>query len=648
MAEFKATYCPVIPKPTMEQIAAVAEARGVEPEVAAADLYNAREEAIAKMEQDPIRYGYIPPIWKVVWALMGVPWLDQTYARAMRKVLGFPHAVRTVLILGGNRSAKTRFSMFTLMHILLQFPKHRAWLFHSTHQQSVEYHQAPMYHLLPIELRGEKAIRSRWAYISWTQQMGFSGSKFVLPDRQECSFRNYSQDRTDAIEGGEIKGFGADELVPADWLVQLEMRLTTQDGWGVVGFTPLEGYSQTVRLFYDGAEPVKTVTGWLLPKDGGDPLPHLALGLSEAEYAEVAAAKAERTQHECPPCRPQNCDLWLEGKSGEPECPPGRVFETMPRVLRCRDPQRAIVHFVSSDNPFGGAPNVVTQCLGEGAVKTRTKFHGVAERTVAVKFPTFRRSVHVVAAEDVPEEGTNYLIVDPCSGRNMFMLWVRATPGVHYVYREWPGYYHIPGIGVPGPWAEASTSAKQLDGSRGEAQRTFGWGLCDYKREIARLEGWKCYRTDATVDEVKKWPDDGPADEMVEARFMDARFGNTQSFEEGGMVSLIETFDDFGLQFIDTATGGGKWTINDGVELITNALAYNVGKPVDFFNRPQLYISDACRNLIFAMETWTNEDGTTGACKDPVDCLRYYFLKGCEYVAPRGEAKGAGMGRGCY
>lgn len=151
------------------------------------------------------------------------------------------------------------------------------------------------------------------------------------------------------------------------------------------------------------------------------------------------------------------------------------------------------------------------------------------------------------------------------------------------------------------------------------------------------------------VEDVREWDEDGEALERIEARLMDARFGNTKSFAEGGQVSLIEMFDEIGLSFIDTATGGGAWTIGDGCVMIADALAFNPEKPVDFFNRPKLYISDECKNLIFAMETWTGRDGTTGACKDPVDCLRYYFLKGCAFVERVSEAVGRAVrARGCY
>jgi len=64
------------------------------------------------------------------------------------------------------------------------------------------------------------------------------------------------------------------------------------------------------------------------------------------------------------------------------------------------------------------------------------------------------------------------------------------------------------------------------------------------------------------------------------------------------------------------------------------------------FNHPNLYICEDCRNIIFALNTWTGNDGQKGACKDPVDVVRYYFLKKLEYVDPAYE--GFVAGGGCY
>jgi hypothetical protein len=383
-----------------------------------------------------------------------------------------------------------------------------------------------------------------------------------------------------------------------------------------------------------------------------------ALGLSEAEYAEIVDCSRRQEQYRTIRSRPQDCDAWLEGRTGEPEAPAGRTFERLPRILRCSNERRAVVHFYPSDNPFGNPPEIVAGLRGKSAAFVRLTWHGLAERTVNVKFPTFSRKVHVVKASAIPREGTNWMIVDPCSGRNMFMGWFRSVPGATYMYREWPGNYHIPRIGVPEPWAVFSTDAKRMDGARGGGQKTFGWGMLDYKREIARLERWSAFeqtengrQENGKPDEdVKEWDQDGAAGERIAARYMDARFANVKSFDEGGMRTLIEAFEDVGLTFLDTSQNAtGTWTIDEGCALVNDALAYDASRPLDLNNQPKFFISDECVNTIFAMETWTGHDGTDGATKDPCDVVRYLFMKGCEYEEPvTAEMVRAGRGGGCY
>lgn len=664
----KVTYSPVVAPITEDDVIACAKAYGGTVEEWAVKLVEKREQQLASMARDPLIYGYMPPIARVCQALLGLPWAereDGEYGAAMRKHLGFERPVRSLLILGGNRSGKTWFECHTIMRMLLDTPNGRGWMFHQTHQQSVEYHHRLMHELLPAGWR--RKVKSQTEYISYNQQMGFSSDKFVLVNAAECSFRNYSQDSRDAIEGGEPDGVAADELIPGNWAETLEVRLATRNGFFLIGFTPIDGYSGTVAMYCDGSQVVKKRTAFLCPTDGGPELHHLALGLTEPELREVETALKEKRSPRCFPCRPQRCEDWLTGGTGDPEVPAGRRFEEVPRVLRCARPDRAVVYFHSSDNPFGNPRILLEKLARKPRAFVRERFYGIAEKLVGARFATFDERVHVVHACDVPQGGTNYQIVDPCSGRAFFMVWRRDMPdGRIFFYREWPGSYHIPGIGVPEPWAEPSTG-KEQDGRRGKGQKSPGWGLAGYKREIARLEGWldtegtestevELWRRETpagmTEEEwVRSWNEKGPAREQIEARYMDARFGNTKSFEEGGMVTLIEQFEQrVNLTFFDSSTGGGKWTVEDGCAMIEDALAYDASRPIDFFNSPRMFVSEECRNLIFALKVWTGADGGEGATKDPIDCVRMSFLKACGYV-PRQREIGQGGGLdagGCY
>jgi len=42
----------------------------------------------------------------------------------------------------------------------------------------------------------------------------------------------------------------------------------------------------------------------------------------------------------------------------------------------------------------------------------------------------------------------------------------------------------------------------------------------------------------------------------------------------------------------------------------------------------RLYISSECKAVIFGLKVWSGRDEKLGACKDPIDCLRYMALAG--------------------
>src|SRR4029453_1489599 len=125
------------------------------------------------------------------------------------------------------------------------------------------------------------------------------------------------------------------------------------------------------------------------------------------------------------------------------------------------------------------------------AAKIPGRVFGILTQGSAQQFPKFNDAVHVVAPERIPPKGTNFHVVDPCDGRNWFMVWIRIDArGRWFVYREWPSTGHpgayITGIGDPGPWALPGQPA---DGVRGPAQSPFGFGLERYRQEILRVEG---------------------------------------------------------------------------------------------------------------------------------------------------------------
>jgi phage terminase large subunit-like protein len=651
---FSPTAHPVLVLPSLAETQAMGAA-------AWGEMMKRREEIIRKEKADPFVHGFEPPIWKVCDALLGMPWVDEDWAERLRRVLGFAEPVDILLGLGGNRASKSQWASKLCMKVLRGGEGRRCWAFHSTLEMSREYQQPLFRFYMPEELC-KKDIKSATTYIAYKQKTGFTEERFILPSLSNCTFKSYDQDVT-GIEGGELDIIWPDELVPAEWVETLELRIATRHGKMPVTFTPIQGYSDTVAKFMDGAEVVKESIAFLLPKDGGPADPARALGLTQEEYEEVLAAAKEKRVSLAPQSRPERCERWVHeppaveslngcmvasGKGGDqavnpinegqPAIPEGREFERTPRVMRCSDPKRAVVFFHSSDNPYGNPKEVWHTIRAKGSVFIAERFYGVAKKLAAARFSKFNTEVHVIDDEKVPRDGTNYHLVDPHSARNFFMMWARVRPDAAYVYREFPGNYYIPEIGVPGPWATASTK-QHPDGIKGPGQEAFGFGHARYKQEIARLEGWKeakawedgCGFPQASLrDIVKRWDQWGKREEMVAERFMDSRFASVPKEQNDLPVTLLTEFDDIGLTF-KPAPGLG---VEEGCKMIEDALFYDSTRPLDFFNRPKLFIARSCVNTIFALRVWTGLEKDRGATKEPIDLLRWLLAADCQF---RGE-----------
>jgi len=94
-----------------------------------------------------------------------------------------------------------------------------------------------------------------------------------------------------------------------------------------------------------------------------------------------------------------------------------------------------------------------------------------------------------------------------------------------------------------------------------------------------------------------------------------------------GMSLLAALFTIFVPAFL-AAPGDA---IHEGVSLINDWLSYDPAKPISATNQPRLYVSERCKNTIYALQEWTGRDGKSGSCKDPVDVLRYLVLSGATH-----------------
>lgn len=553
---------PVIPllEPELEEEWRKIDAKKID------EYYSIRREAMIMESLDPYRNGYEPPVWKMA---------DEALAKKREQ---FPVGVIEELDLGGNRASKTERIAKRLVKLMVEKPGAKVWFLQSTQTISRQSQQPIVWKYIPREWKpiSGRSKREITTKINYTQAGGFTEDTFVLPNGSQGWFKFYSVSVTD-VEGPELDAAWPDELVTPEWLEFLRYRLVTRNGVLTTTFTPVEGYSPTVKEYLDNATTLEETDAELLP---------------------------------------------IRDEKGEV-----KLYEKVPRIQQPQNERAVIVYFHTSDNPYGNYPSMKETLRGKSRETILMRAYGVPSKTFGAALPMFRRNVHVITIEQwlgwvkKYPNGSRYHLVDPCSGRNWFMIWTyHPSPGKMIVYREWPSHGHInayiPGIGDPGPWA---ISGKAHDGEKGPAQTAFGFGLERYKQEIERVENG----------------------EELSERWMDARYGNSPTVEREGTVTLIEKLSELDMEFRAMTSEKSILGNNDGsLDLINSSLYYDTGTPIGEFsndmariNEPELLVLETCPNLIYSLESWTGKDGGQGASKDPIDCLRGAFLSELDYVS---------------
>lgn len=607
------------------------------------ELLELRHRKMEAEELDPMRFGYEPPVWKMADALMGLPWVEKD-GEEIRQALGLRRPWSILLVMGGNRSSKSQMAARTVMKLLRHKPGARAWCFHENERNSIDYQQKYVHHYFPPEWK-TKAIKTHKAFMSFGLQNGFPDRNFVLPNESTCNFRTYEQDIKKS-EGGECDIVWCDELVGVDLVNVLKSRIATRAGWMIITFTPVEGYSGTVKKFLDGAKVLREAPAYLLPGEGQEVDIGKMLGV-DREHALKLQAWAEK--------RGEPVDVWSVPEKLEDILKPGLEgggYEMVPRVAQCVEEQSGVLWFHGRDNPYGNPVQLASLYAKSGPDKIKERCYGVALKAMEANFPKFKEKVHVISPSAIPEkDATIYFFMDPASARNPFMKWYRQTRERTYLQREWPGNYHIPGAPVyetgpgPGPWAVPD--GKRADGAKGPAQKPFGFGLLRIKMEIARLEGWVDWKADEyDVANFRKrkpvieWKIENGAREIPFRRFIDSRAASSPRVEQDRPVTLLEEMLRLGLDFELTPA----FTIAEGKMKINDALDWDASREMDFMNAPKYMISADCQNTIFSYLTWTGEDGNKGACKDPIDLDCYYFLSDLGYVDPKASWVTSGGG----
>jgi hypothetical protein len=663
--------------PSAEQIDRVAEREGITKLAAATRLLDQREKWIEAVAADPYRMGFEPSIWWVAWALHDFPWCQDStrkylagrlgvdeekaweeWRRRLCALLGVPESVVDLLIMGANRSAKSEFGAKSTQRVAANTPDETVLFLAQQFALSQQTVQPRLWRYMPVEWQ-KKHMSEDW-YVNYKELKGFSEAQYQLPNRTKVIGKFYSQDPKEALVGSETVWAWPDEEITPSWNDELGRRLASRRGKKLLTFTPISGYTAVVKEFLDGARIVKSVPAYMLPRDGGEQIPWLAVGLTREEWEKRKQEMREKRVATVPASRPEDCVAWLDNApSVVPEEAKGRDFERAPRVALCFDPRKAVVWFQCQDNPYGEPSELIARERDKGADRVRTVLYGIATKSRSSVLARYNELVHVIPDDKVPAVGINYVFDDPSGTRNDALIWIRSTPTADYIYREWPGSYTIPGVGVPGPWARPSGRNKGWnDGDRDEGSESFGFGFSRMKFEVARLERWKAYQEWAKDqnpidiaegiglpddEELEDWTEAG-AEEPIRDRFMDSRAAARHAMTNAGEITLLDQWNNLGGWDWNTTPGE---RIEEGVKMIADALDYMQARDGTMERAPKLYFAESCRNSRFAAATYTGGDKQKGAVKDWIDMIRYFYqlkLNLCAGVDPAELARVFGAG----
>jgi hypothetical protein len=415
---FKMTEHPIMPAPNTGQRMAMMKNIGAEKTL---EMFLMREDRIKAEINDPYRYGAEFESWKDADLML--------------------NRFNELLVLGGNRASKTEYAAKRIVQAFVgqdlsgtmpDWIREKSakrginiWCLHTSNTTSISYQQNVIYKYLPAELKAAK--KSKVTQVSWTQKNGFSDNTAVF-QKNQIWFMNYFQD-IKVIEGGEVDYIWCDELVPADWLETLRYRLVTRNGKLLVTFTPILGYTQTVKEFITSSK----ITTWkeseLLPN-------HNVAGV-----------------------------------------PPGN----MPYIAENMYGRHGCIWFHSKLNPYNNWDRMVQTLKTRSTHDIKIRAYGWAEQTAGSQFPLFGDvNIFSEPVTQLVPDGTNYMVADPAGARNWFMIWARVdSDGVIWVYREWPDASY-------GEWA---IPGDKPDGKVGPAQKQgAGRGVDEYTQLIWALE----------------------------------------------------------------------------------------------------------------------------------------------------------------
>ena len=276
------------------------------------------------------------------------------------------------------------------------------------------------------------------------------------------------------------------------------------------------------------------------------------------------------------------------------------------RVPLVQQPKRKdarIVYFHTAHNPYGGFERIKKTLEGAHKDDILCRAYGVPTKPLAGKFPKFSHKHNIVEHEKIPfiadksQEVTHFMCIDPSGAKPWFMIWAGVTPMQEvYIWAEYPDISY-------GDWADMSRGKR---GRPGDAAKPNGYGYDDYIDRINEIE------EGVTIFE----------------RLIDPRLGAAKYQAEDMQTSIMDELINKGIDVI-AAPGYDE---DQGLQAINKLLAWDDNKPMEMGNKPRLFISDRCEQLIYAMTEYTGELGKDEPTKDPIDCLRYLAIADIMYI----------------
>jgi hypothetical protein len=313
-----------------------------------------------------------------------------------------------------HNSGKTSYAARAVVKAALENPGSVIMCFAQNADVSIRQQQSAIYDALPVEMR-VKTLGTE-VNISYTRKNGFSKSSLILPgSKSHIIFKTYAQflNNDTILEGAELGsrdakwiniGAWCDEyLIGPELLATLRFRLATRNAKLLVTFTPVDGYTEVVRDYLEGAKTIKEKAAPLLG---------------------------------------------------------GRM---VPLVQHSVNRQAGIIYFHSADNPFGGHERIAEDLKGRPEEEILCRFYGIPTKSISTNFPLFSRHVNVVKHEAIPtKDVTRYMVLDPAGRKNWFMCWIAVDAGgTYWVYREWPDV----GMGPWAEWRDGRWASGK--GSKG-------------------------------------------------------------------------------------------------------------------------------------------------------------------------------------